>query len=58
MDHDCEGSGRELRGDPRPDEATTCPVCGRETRVDPDGSGGDVTLTIAHHQKVATTPEP
>ncbi|MCV7153982.1 hypothetical protein H7I57_22810 [Mycobacterium pyrenivorans] len=56
MDHECEGSGRELPGDPPPAEAAACPVCGRETRVDPDESGGSLSFVVARHQKVVEEP--
>ncbi|MDZ4264657.1 MAG: hypothetical protein U1D00_02975 [Mycobacterium sp.] len=52
MDHECEGSGRELPGDPPPAEAAACPVCGRETRVDADDAGGGLSFVVARHQKV------
>lgn len=51
MDHDCEGGGREVPGDPPPNEAATCPVCGRATPVEPQETDG-VNFTIAPHQKI------
>lgn len=56
MDHECEGSGRELPAGPPPDVATTCPVCGRETRVDGRDSDGEMRFTIEQHQQVVTGP--
>jgi hypothetical protein len=52
MDEECEGSGREVPGDPPPDEAATCPVCGRETRVQTHAADSGSTFTIAHHRRV------
>jgi hypothetical protein len=52
VNHECEGSGRELPAGPPPDEATTCPVCGRETKVEPIESGDGSRFTIEPHQKV------
>ncbi|MGE0217031.1 hypothetical protein [Mycolicibacterium sp.] len=50
--NDCPGSGRELPTDPPPAEAATCPVCGRETRVEPRHTGDELTFTVAAHQQV------
>ncbi|ADT99820.1 MULTISPECIES: hypothetical protein [Mycolicibacterium] len=53
--HECAGSGRELPGDPPPARAATCPVCGRETKVDPSddaGDGGGFGFVVAPHDAV------
>lgn len=52
MDQQCEGVGQVIAGDPPPDEAMMCPVCGRETRVEPKESDDGLDFTIAAHQKV------
>jgi hypothetical protein len=52
VDHECEGSGRELPAEPPPDRATTCPVCGRETKVEPRDTDGDSRFIIESHQQV------
>lgn len=52
MEHECEGSGRELPGDPPSAEAAACPVCGRATGVDPPKPGAGVNFTVARHQEV------
>lgn len=52
MDEECEGSGREVPAGPPPDEATTCPACGRETKVDGHEVDGEMRFTIARHEKV------
>lgn len=52
MDQQCEGVGQVIEGDPPPDEAMMCPVCGRETRVEPKESDDGLDFTIAAHQKV------
>jgi hypothetical protein len=52
MDQECEGSGHELPAGPPPDEATACPECGRETKIESHESGGGSTFTIARHQKI------
>lgn len=49
----CPGSGREL-SDPPAYEATTCPVCGRQTRIEPKDSEGGLTFTIEDHQQVVS----
>lgn len=50
MDQQCEGSGRELPGGPPPDEATACPVCGREVKVEEADHGQ--RFAVESHQKV------
>jgi hypothetical protein len=52
MNHECEGSRREVPTGPRPNEATSCPVCGRETKVDVHEGDGDTSFTIAPHRKI------
>ncbi|MDT5334687.1 MAG: hypothetical protein QOD90_192 [Mycobacterium sp.] len=54
MERECEGGGREVQEGPPPDVAMTCPVCGRETKVDVDDADGGMRLTIARHQQVGT----
>jgi len=50
MNQECEGSGRELPDGPPPDEATACPVCGREVKVEETDHGQ--RFAIESHQKV------
>jgi hypothetical protein len=52
MNHECEGVGRVVQGDPPPNTATTCPVCGRGTRVDPQETDQGLNFTIGSHQTV------
>jgi hypothetical protein len=52
MDHECDGSGVELPVGPPPAEATTCPVCGRETRIEGRDVDGEMRFTIEPHQQV------
>jgi hypothetical protein len=49
---DCPGSGRELSTDPPADRAATCPVCGREIRVEPEETDEGLKFTVAPHQQV------
>ena len=48
----CPGSGHELPVGPPPAEAATCPVCGRETKVDPKESDDGLTFTVERHEAV------
>ncbi|BBY77790.1 molybdenum ABC transporter ATP-binding protein [Mycolicibacterium parafortuitum] len=57
--HECAGSGHELPGDPPPDRAATCPVCGRETPIEPKhdkaggtGGNGGLSFVVAPHDNV------
>ncbi|SRX81646.1 hypothetical protein [Mycolicibacterium parafortuitum] len=53
--HECAGSGRELPGDPPPDRAATCPVCGRETPIEPKHGtreDGGLSFVVAPHDNV------
>jgi rRNA maturation endonuclease Nob1 len=52
MTHECNGGGREVPAGPPPAEAMTCPVCGRETKIEAQETDGDLRYTIAQHQKV------
>lgn len=52
MELECKGSGRELPVGPPPNEATTCPECGRATTVDGHETAGEMRFTIANHQQV------
>jgi hypothetical protein len=56
MERECEGSGRDVSDGPPPNVAMTCPVCGRETKVDIHDADGGMQLTIARHQQVGTEP--
>lgn len=53
MASECEGSGRDLPAGPPPDEATTCPVCGRETKIEASDDGDGDSYTVARHDRVA-----
>jgi hypothetical protein len=52
MERECAGSGRDVGEGPPPDVAMTCPVCGREIKVDAHDVDSDMHLTIARHQEV------
>lgn len=52
MNHLCSGSGRELAGDPPPNTATSCPVCGRGVRVDGNDTDHGMTFSVAAHQQI------
>lgn len=49
----CPGSGRELPADPPANEAATCPVCGRETKVEPKETADGLTFTVDRHDQIA-----
>lgn len=48
----CPGSGRELPNDPPSAEAATCPVCGRETKVEPKETDDGLMFTVDDHEQV------
>lgn len=48
----CPGSGRELPDGPPPAEAATCPVCGRQTKVDPKETDEGLIFTVEEHDQV------
>jgi hypothetical protein len=52
MNHECEGGGRVVAGDPPPNEPMECPVCGRATRVDPQETADGLRFTVARHEQV------
>lgn len=47
---DCSGSGRRVQDEPNA-QAATCPVCGREVRVEPQETDGGLAFTVAPHQR-------
>jgi hypothetical protein len=57
MEQECVGSGREVSGEPPPDRAAVCPVCGREVRVDVQETGHGQRTAIEPHQKVVDVSE-
>ncbi|MCV7012962.1 hypothetical protein [Mycolicibacterium madagascariense] len=52
MSQDCAGSGHELPQEPPPNEAATCPECGREVRVDVAEADDGQRVTVERHQAV------
>ncbi|MEW5810855.1 MAG: hypothetical protein AB1925_15515 [Actinomycetota bacterium] len=49
---ECVGTGREVPNDQPSAQAATCPVCGRETPVEPKEIDGGLRFTIAPHDAV------
>jgi hypothetical protein len=52
MSHLCSGSGRELTGDPPPNTAASCPVCGRGVRVDGHDTERGMTFSVGPHEEI------
>jgi hypothetical protein len=48
----CPGSGSELPDGPPAAEAAICPVCGRETKVDPKETEDGLKFTVEAHDQV------
>jgi len=46
---ECQGSGRAVPDDQMSAQAATCPICGRETPVEPAERGGGLGFTVAPH---------
>jgi hypothetical protein len=48
----CEGTGRRVAEDELSAQAATCPVCGRETPVEPTETDDGLHFTVAPHDAV------
>lgn len=48
----CEGTGRYVPDDQPSAQAATCPVCGRETPVEPEETDDGLRFSIAPHDAV------
>lgn len=52
MSHLCTGSGTDLAGDPPPNTAANCPVCGRAVRVDGHDTERGMRFSVGAHEEI------
>ncbi|MBX7453420.1 hypothetical protein GR927_36045 [Mycolicibacterium sp. 3033] len=49
---ECDGTGRYVPDDQPSARAATCPVCGRETPVEPEETDDGLRFSVAPHDAV------